>query len=537
MRFLNLLRREAGERGRLVAASTVLAGIAMGASMAVVNAVAGTAEEGLHFGLLILFGLLAVLYLATKKYALAQTGALVQDLVRRIRERIADDVRHTGLASLEHIGKARVSAVLSRDCYVISEAGERVVQGTISAFMLAFSAIYIATLSMFAFLMTVGAVFCAIFFYRRTQRTSREILVQSNEKETEFFAATEHLLDGFKEVKLSTDRSEDLYGNHVKQLAGLAADLRVAATMTFVRGANVSQMFFYLLLAMIVFILPQFGLESNVVIKITYIILFISGPIEMVVIALPVLAKANVAVENISQLETDLRNAGADADPPRHGAGGMSEIQCLGMTFSYVEKDGQQGFTVGPFNVTLRAGEVIFITGGNGSGKSTFLKLLTGLYAPSTGTLLWDGRAVGVTNLAAYRNLFSVIFSDFHLFDRLYGIPQPDQGRVDELLAAMKIDRKTAFRDGVFTNLDLSTGQRKRLAYVAARLEDRPIYVFDEWAADQDPSYRQYFYHSMIPTLRSEGKTVIVVTHDDRYFDIADRRLAMEEGRLEEITA
>jgi putative ATP-binding cassette transporter len=128
--------------------------------------------------------------------------------------------------------------------------------------------------------------------------------------------------------------------------------------------------------------------------------------------------------------------------------------------------------------------------------------------------------------------LFSAIFSDFHLFEKLHGLSAVDPERVNALLRLMEISDKTAFSEGHFTNTHLSTGQRKRLALVVSYLEDKPIYVFDEVAADQDPQFRRYFYETLLPELKSAGKTVVVVSHDDRYFQAGDRVLQMDYGKL-----
>ncbi len=108
--------------------------------------------------------------------------------------------------------------------------------------------------------------------------------------------------------------------------------------------------------------------------------------------------------------------------------------------------------------------------------------------------------------------------------------------RINALLEVMELSGKTAFRDGGFTNTHLSTGQRKRLALVVACLEDKPVYVFDEVAADQDVHFRGYFYETLLPELKNRGRTVVVVTHDDRYFHVADRVLGMDYGKFREIS-
>ena len=174
-------------------------------------------------------------------------------------------------------------------------------------------------------------------------------------------------------------------------------------------------------------------------------------------------------------------------------------------------------------------GTITFLAGGNGSGKSTLLKLVTGLYPLSAGRLLLDGtEADGGT----VRELFSGVFTDFHLFDRLYGADQIDPARMEGLLHGLGLAGKTRLFDGAFTTTDLSTGQRKRLALLIAILEDRPVYVFDEWAADQDPAFRRLFYKTLLPGLKLAGKAIIAATHDDRYFDLCDRLIIMEGGRM-----
>jgi putative ATP-binding cassette transporter len=189
---------------------------------------------------------------------------------------------------------------------------------------------------------------------------------------------------------------------------------------------------------------------------------------------------------------------------------------------------------VGPIDLTIRAHEITFITGGNGSGKSTFLKLLTGLYQPTSGVIKVDKVPIDETNREIYRNMISTVFSDYHLFKRLYGLRNIDHQEINELLREMELEEKTGLVDNEFETLELSNGQKKRLALLVSLLEDRPIFVFDEWAADQDPGFRRKFYKELLQKLKEKGKTIIAVTHDDRYFDVADRLLKMEEGKVTE---
>jgi putative ATP-binding cassette transporter len=175
---------------------------------------------------------------------------------------------------------------------------------------------------------------------------------------------------------------------------------------------------------------------------------------------------------------------------------------------------------------------VIFIVGGNGSGKSTLMTLLIGLYYPENGTIYLNQNVVSPQDYSSYRELFSTIFTDFYIFKKLYGLEHIDENEVNDLLRKMQLEKKTEYVNKQYTNTNLSTGQRKRLAYITGLLEDKSIYVFDEWAADQDPEFRKLFYNQFIDDMRIMGKTVIAVSHDDRYFDTADRIIKMEEGKI-----
>jgi putative ATP-binding cassette transporter len=298
-----------------------------------------------------------------------------------------------------------------------------------------------------------------------------------------------------------------------------------------------SEVSFYTLLAIMIFIMPWFEqISSERIIRVTAAILFIIGPVTMVVGTIPLFTRANMAVAHLYGLEAQLDAVSKAYQPegvlPRRAIPAFEEITLVNVDFSYTDEQGIPLFTVGPINMAIRRGEVLFLIGGNGSGKTTLLKLLTGLYYPDTGTLTVDGLLIDQTTYQAYRELFATIFGDFHLFERLYGLDSIDYAKINDLLQVMDLEKKTKVIEGEFTNIQLSTGQRKRLAMIVALLDERPIYVFDEWAADQDPMFRQYFYEVLLRELKEQGKTVIAVSHDDRYFHFADRVLKMEYGQF-----
>jgi putative ATP-binding cassette transporter len=255
-------------------------------------------------------------------------------------------------------------------------------------------------------------------------------------------------------------------------------------------------------------------------------------PLDAIGGLLPSLGRTGVALQNISSLGLSLRSHGREEVVAQRLAAPRI-IEFKGVTYSYREGD-SRGFVVGPLDLTIHHGEIVFITGGNGSGKTTLMKLLVGLYRPDKGTILCDGEPITPATEAAYREQFSTVFSDYHLFDELLGLDRLHLDQEAEgYLEQLDLKNKVEVRDGKLSTTNLSQGQRKRLALLTAYLEGRPVYVFDEWAADQDPRFKSVFYHELITDLKRKGKTVIVISHDDHYYDGADRIVKLVDGRIE----
>ena len=300
-----------------------------------------------------------------------------------------------------------------------------------------------------------------------------------------------------------------------------------------------SQISMYVLLGAVVFVAPQFSsdLGGAALTKTTTALMFIVGACFGLVQSIPVLVNANAAADRIEQLEMSLRAAVSskqlDSPMPKR----FGKIEMRNIEFRYVDIFSDVSFKIGPIDFDLQSGELVFITGGNGSGKSTFLRVLSGLYPADSGEILLDGVRIDENTRDTYRNLMSAIFFDYHLFQRLYGIPKPAPGEVDRLLAQFRLGDKTGLTDGQFRTLDLSGGQRRRLALIVSLLEKRPILLLDEWTAEQDPEFRRKFYDELLPDMIKAGATIVVITHDDRYLDelnLPARRIRMDEGRIVE---
>lgn len=537
--FLKLVKEKSGTGGPKILFAATIAGILQSLVVVTINsAAAKLPESGLNFRYFMLFIICISGFLAMKNYTLVRTVSMVQDLIFDIRVRIVDKIRKSGLIEIEEMGKSQIYTTLAENADRIFEAAKRCADASTSIVMVVFCLIYVFLLSPAAAILAMSLIAMGISIFLFNQKITDRDLRDSVIKETEFFDSIDHLLDGFKEIKINSDKSDDLFETDIKENSTAAKTLTKKTEYQFIHNYLFSLTFLYILLACIIFVLPQItDIVPAVIVSIMAVMLFMIGPLGSIVEAMPLISKANVAVGAIDALEKYLDSANdVEMTAPRdriQTQESFSEIRFSNMTFSYSDRENSR-FTLGPIDLTLHSGEILFIVGGNGSGKSTLLKLITGLYYPLSGQVLYDDIRIDRTNYLYYRNLFSIIFTDFHLFDRLYGLKEVDEGRILDLLSTMQIGEKTSFDKDRFTNINLSTGQKKRLALIVSYMEDKPILAFDEVAADQDPEFRKYFYEVLLKDLKKQGKTIVAVSHDDRFFHIGDRILRMEYGKFAE---
>lgn len=512
-----------------------LAGIGNAGILAIINTAAEHASEssaGPRYAALFIIAL--GIYFVAQRYLMVTTTAEVESLIHRLRTRISRRISECELSTLNEIGQSRIYASVTREASTISQSTPTLVIAAQSSILIFFCAGYIMWLSMSAFLLTAAVAAIALFFHFRQVEVVKADIHAAMTQENILFESLSDILNGFKEAKMNAKQNEGLH-QRTTSVSLEASEMKAASQGKIVVHFILSQASFYVLLAAVVFLLPKFShAYSDVVIKTTTAILFLIGPTTSLVGSIPIFLNANAAMQNILDLEAALEESenGDDSSGPEIEQTSFSEITLDGIFYTYPSKNGGDEFSIGPIDLTLKAGETVFITGGNGSGKSTLLMMLTGLIYPDRGALRIDGTIVRKSNAQGYRNLISAVFSDYHLFRKLYGLPADAHEKVHDLLEMLELTEKTDLIDNSLTNIDLSSGQKKRVALMTCLLEDRPIYIFDEWAADQDPQFRRKFYEEILPSLKKQGKTIIAVTHDDRYFDCADHIIKMEEGRL-----
>lgn len=555
MELFHILKEEVKQPVRLLLFFVFISGFINTVLIAIINnAAEQVANEDINNKLFLLFAIAVTIYVISKKYVLDKSTIMIEDVLYRIRQRLAYKVSLAELSTLESIGTAPIYARLSQDTSMVSNTSTILLNAIQSSIMVIFIILYIGTISAGSFIIVLSIMTICIAIYFQSSQGFREDWLEVAKKETYFFASLQHILNGFKEIKINRNKNKSVLTNYNK----VAKDIKKQRIKTNL-GYNVlmvfSQIFFYILLGAVVFVLPHLHAEhAEDIIKVTAALLFMIGPFESVMSSIQIFITANGAARNILDLETMLEkelkqnelSITIHNDPSSFQTLSYEHnIQLQNLVYAYPPtKEQDYIFQVGPINLTLNKGELIFITGGNGSGKSTFLKLLTGLYLPQSGKIYIDTdeknyakHIVTPTNYQRYRNLFTTIFTDFHLFDKLYGVENPDPAIVNECLVNMELPpEKTMYRNGGFTNIKLSSGQKKRLALTSSILENKDIYIFDEVAADLDPDFRDKYYYEIIQELTHRGKTVIVVSHDRHYWTVPDRLLEMVNGQIRELT-
>ena len=464
--------------------------------------------------------------------ALTESSPIVELAVHEMRARLLQALQAMELRDAEDLGTSRIQTALSADAQTISQAAGPAAFAVQSAMMVIFAAVYLALISPSALALTVVVASVAGWAYIAHSEIVSRALDAARWRVSEMQTHVASLINGFKELKLSVPKSQGARKAAVEASSEAAVE-KLVAHHALARDFVLSNLAFFCLLGTIVFLMPWLRTEySESVSRSVAAVMFLITPLFGVIGALPQVAMANVAADSLLSLEREIlsKTQGPDEqiDEPLDG---FRSIELSGLRFDYGAKGG--GFAVGPLSLSVRRGEVLFITGDNGSGKSTVLKLLAGLYRPMEGQVLVDGQSVWPHRTRAYRALMSAVFSDFHLFDRLHGLESVDADWCRQWLERLQLSEKVRLVDGRFSTTALSTGQRKRLALFAALAENRPILILDEWAADQDPSFRRHFYLDLLPRIRAEGRTVVAITHDEAYFDHADRRIHIARGLIE----
>ena len=461
-----------------------------------------------------------------------ETVTSTQGMVYRFRLNIIHLVLKSDLRLFDTVSKNEIRTTISRDTQIVSQAVVSLVGVVQSCSILFFSLIYLATLSWIASLLILSFLLISMTAFIAYEKTARDGMIASFVNETATFNYFDQFLSGFQEIKMSSQKANSFINDLILS-ARKTRQLREDSQITIGAIFSYIQVSLYFVVGMLIFLVPLVsdGFE-DVVAKVATTSLFMLGSFQGIFQSIPMIIQAETSAGQLLNLQEKLQELAPsikEEDRPLEQVNTLSFDQ---ISYQYPEQDQITRFDLGPITYAFEAGKTYFVRGSNGAGKTTFIRVLLGLYVPTSGTISINGNIVSQPTNGAYRDLFAVVFSDFYLFKKLYGISQSKLIEAKTLVQMFRLEDKVSVLEDEFDTINLSTGQRKRLALMEALLEDKPFVVLDEWAADQDPEFRRYFYQVLIPYIKKLGKTVIAISHDDKYYDCADEVITIDKGKL-----
>lgn len=468
-------------------------------------------------------------------------GRVVRIKLIEISNRIVLDKRTTLIGNIldapffkmEKLDKGNILVCLNNDTETISRVATEMVLIITNSVTLLVSLIYLGTLNMPALLVTISLIVVAVSLYYVTSRKANKDWNKNREIQNFFYKKIDDLIYGFKELSMKKQKRSD-FKTDITQSCEDFYETRVQGEKRFINVSHLGELMFFLIIGTVIFIFPLLfsSLETEYLFTYTLILIYISNQLNALLRSVPHVLMMKISwdrmnatikqIEGIKEEDLSVEDL-ADCNPS------FFSLNLKNICYQY-DRSGDSAFALDSINCEFHPGEITFITGGNGSGKSTLAKIISGLYLPHKGEITLNELPVSHKLLSEQ---FTTIFSDFYLFEKLYGIPYESKlEEMNEYLKLLQIETKLSFKNGAFTSINLSTGQRKRLALLISYLEDAPIFLFDEWAADQDPEFRRFFYYELLPDLKRRQKCVIAITHDESYFHVADKHLKMDSGQL-----
>lgn len=508
---------------------SILSGLA---NMAVIVLVTSSFNVREGIGHLIFYYVLAIgIYLLGRLYVQTHLIRFTIGLIYELRVKLIDKIFSTAYRNFEKIDRGRVYTALNDDVNTLGRSTNLVVTLITSIITAVAAFLYLATIAFWATFLTIFLIVSLASIYAFVSQRTNPYFEEARDERNIFMRLLNGLIDGYKELSLQIGKKLE-YKTDITESAARLKDKLTIADTRFLHAFLVGESLLVVLLGFIAFGIPQMfpNIQLHIALSFIIVLLYLIGPINSILGAVPAVMQIKIAWNRVNGFINEIP---ATIDLSHVSSAPLQEVDSItarDIRFSYDSAESDRNFSVGPINFEAYAGEIIFIIGGNGSGKTTLSKLLTGLYEPTEGELMINGEALKSAEISEY---FSTAFTPPYLFEKLYNIDlEAKQLETQKYLKLLKLDDKVEIDIEKYSTIDLSGGQRKRLALLQCYLENRPIYLFDEWAADQDPEFRKFFYHTLLPEMKALGKIVIAITHDDHYFHIADRVLKMEQGKL-----
>jgi len=523
---------------KMVAIAIVTGFLSGGSSAALIALISQVMSQGTTESLntfAIAFVGLAFIALTSSIISQVMLIRLAQQAVFQLRISLCRQILATELAHLEKLGSARLLATLTDDVQAVSDAVRLMPFLCIDIAIVAGGLAYIIWLSWKVFLLVCLLAVVAIGSCQWLLKQGETWLERARNEQDSLFKHFRTVTDGSKELKLHYRRRQAFLQEDLQQSAAAFRRNNIRGLTLFATTSSWGKLIFFFAIGFVLFALPKLMIISpqtlaGYVLTFTYLML----PMDGLFNSLPVISRAGIALKKIEALDISLGDWAETTSTSASIHQQWKELRLQGVTHAYQTEQEESSFGVGPIDLTFYPGEWVFIVGGNGSGKSTLAKLLLGLYAPQSGEISFDGQQINDQNREWYRQHFAVVFADFFLFDRLLGLDRTDLDiEAQDYLRRLKLDHKVSVKNGTLSTTALSQGQRKRLTLLTAYLEQRPIFLFDEWAADQDPVFKDVFYTELLPQLREQGRTILCISHDDHYFHLADRIIKLDYGQIE----
>ncbi|KZN32587.1 hypothetical protein N480_25390 [Pseudoalteromonas luteoviolacea S2607] len=461
------------------------------------------------------------------------------DATVNLRKRMYGRIAKLPIQKLDQIGPSRLLTAINKDVELISYGASTIPSILVAVTTLFGMLGFLLYLRVETFLFVVGLIVFGFITYQIPIRFGGKHMMKGRNSFDGIQEGIRGLIYGAKELKLNKHKQQEFLQ---EELYNAEDNYKRATKMgeTFVVFANnYSNLISFFTMGAVAYVMANyFTLSRDDILGSIMILLYIMGPITVLVGAMSSLVSAKVAAKKLNQLFDEMT-----IEPSSSNMSGKichpEQLKLEDIEYMYPALQNEEsGFHIGPINLTFNPGEITYLVGGNGSGKTSLGKLISLHHIPNKGRIYFDNQVVLDSNRDDFRQSISAIYSDFYLFTKLFGLVEKNglDGRASELLKRLGLEEKVTIENGQFSSTRLSDGQKKRLALLVSYLEDRPIYIFDEWAADQDPEFKEIFYHHILPDLKKLNKIVVVITHDDRYFHLADKLVRMETGQvLEEV--
>ncbi|EJM97627.1 cyclic peptide export ABC transporter [Herbaspirillum sp. YR522] len=529
--MLNYLIRQSWRLLLLAATASVTRGICAVLTVIQINA-ALSADAATRAQAAWWFGGTVLLLMASHMLSNISFERLNQRAQADMRRYISAKVIGADYRHIEKTGPARIQSALTEHSAKVAEFFVGMPAILTNSVVVIGCLVYMVLLSWQVFLVAIAVLALGSLGYHLAHLKAIRYLERAAREQDVMFGHFQAMTGGAKELRLHA-RKRQLFERDLLHVAiENVRRLRTTGMSIFTASAGWGNFLIFAFIGLVLFFLVgDAPAQRPVMSGFALVFVYIVTPLEVLLMNIPRANLARVAAARIDAVTRDMASSEPPAPPGQRSR--LDSLALQGVTHRYYHERSDGLFLLGPVQLDFKPGEIIFLVGGNGSGKTTLAKLLVGLYVPQEGAIVWNGQPVTDASRDAYRQLFSTVFSDFHLFDRLLENDRPDlDQQANRLLERLQLQHVVQVRQGAFTTRALSQGQRKRLALVVAALEDRPFMVFDEWAADQDPLFKDVFYRSILPELKAQGKTVLVISHDDRYFDLADVLLSLENGQL-----